>query len=65
MRAPVSLGRAARGTGAYFCSTGEQWVAADFHVPESLTQVSLQMADDPAYGPAVFAVLIIEKTLPV
>jgi hypothetical protein len=27
----------------YLCSTGEQWVDADFHVPESLTQVSLQM----------------------
>jgi hypothetical protein len=28
---------------AYLCSSGEQWVEADFHVPESFTQVSLQM----------------------
>jgi hypothetical protein len=26
-------------------STIEQWVEADFHVPESFTQVSLQMTD--------------------
>jgi hypothetical protein len=29
--------------GSYLFSTGEQWVEADFQVPESFTQVSLQM----------------------
>jgi hypothetical protein len=29
----------------YFPSIREQWVAADFHVPESFTQVSLHITD--------------------
>jgi hypothetical protein len=30
---------------AYLSSDTEQWFAADFHVPDSFTQVSLQITD--------------------
>jgi hypothetical protein len=32
-------------SGAYFPCDTEQWLAADFHVPDSFTQVSLQITD--------------------